>query len=67
LRSHDIQVEGSIRNGGQGYVTITEQGQAALRAAIPWWEAAQSDMENGLGGDRMDRLLKDIADYLPLS
>ena len=48
-------------------MTITEQGQAALRAAIPWWEAAQSDMENGLGGDRMDRLLKDIADYLPLS
>lgn len=48
-------------------VSIAEQGQAALMAAIPSWEAAQAHIEQGLGGDRMDSLLKDLSQIICLS
>ncbi len=48
-------------------VTITEQGEEQLIAAIPLWEAAQAHIENGLGGDRMGSLLKDLSEIIDLS
>ena len=48
-------------------VAITEQGREALMAAIPLWEAAQAHIEDGLGGDRMGSLLKDLAEIISLS
>ena len=48
-------------------VTITGEGQDALVAAIPLWEAARVHMENGLGGDRMDSLLIVISQIISLS
>jgi hypothetical protein len=35
--------------------------------AIPLWEAAQAHIEQGLGGDRMDNLLKDLSEIISLS
>jgi len=47
-------------------VSIIEQAQDALMAAIPSWEEARAHIENGLGGDRLDSLLKDLSTgYLP--
>ncbi len=48
-------------------VSITEQGREALLSAIPLWEAAQSHIEQGLGGDRMGSLLKDLSEIVSLS
>jgi len=48
-------------------VSITERGQEVLIAAIPLWEAAQAHIEQGLGGDRMGRLLKDLSEIISLS
>ncbi len=48
-------------------VTITEQGKDALIAAIPLWEAAQAHIEQGLGGDRMSSLLKDLSEIISIS
>ena len=48
-------------------VTITEKGEAALVAAIPLWEAAQAHIEQGLGGERMGSLLKDLSDIVSIS
>jgi DNA-binding MarR family transcriptional regulator len=48
-------------------VTITELGKEALIAAIPLWEAAQAHIEQGLGGDRMGSLLKDLSEIISLS
>ena len=48
-------------------VSITKRGQEALREAIPLWEAAQSHIEQGLGGDRMNSLLKGLSEIISLS
>ena len=48
-------------------VSITELGLEVLTAAIPLWEAAQGHIEQGLGGDRMDSLLKDLSEIISLS
>lgn len=48
-------------------VSITEQGLEALMEAIPLWEAAQAQIEQGLGGDRMDGLLRDLSEIISLS
>jgi DNA-binding MarR family transcriptional regulator len=48
-------------------VSITEQGERVLLEAIPLWEAAQAHMEQGLGGDRMGSLLKDLSEIIALS
>ena len=48
-------------------VSITERGLKVLMEAIPLWEAAQAHTEQGLGGDRMDSLLKDLSEMLSLS
>ena len=48
-------------------VSITERGQEVLIATIPLWEAAQAHIEKGLGGDRMDSLLKDLSEIILLS
>jgi len=48
-------------------VSITGRGQEALGAAIPLWEAAQAHIEHGLGGDRMDSLLKGLSEIISLS
>ncbi len=48
-------------------VTITEQGQNALMAAIPLWETAQAHIEKGLGEERMGSLLKDLSDLTSLA
>jgi DNA-binding MarR family transcriptional regulator len=47
-------------------VSITERGQKSLMAAIPLWEAAQAHIEQGLGGNRMDSLLKDLSEIISL-
>jgi DNA-binding MarR family transcriptional regulator len=41
-------------------VSVTERGRAALRAARPYWEAAQARMAGELGGPRLRRLLEDL-------
>lgn len=48
-------------------VSITERGREVLTAAIPLWEKAQAHIEQGLGGDRMDSLLKDLSEIISLS
>jgi len=48
-------------------VSITERGLEVLMEAIPLWEAAQEHIEQGLGGDRMDSLLKDLSEIISLS
>ncbi len=48
-------------------VSITERGLKVLMEAIPLWEAAQAHIEEGLGGDRMDSLLKDLSEIISLS
>ncbi|MGO9415758.1 MAG: hypothetical protein ACLP51_11560 [Syntrophobacteraceae bacterium] len=48
-------------------MTITEEGQDVLMGTIPWLEPAQSDIENGLGGDRTDSVIKDRSRIICLS
>jgi DNA-binding MarR family transcriptional regulator len=48
-------------------VSITERGQEALSEAIPLWEAAQAHIEQGLGGGRMNSLLKGLSEIISLS
>ena len=48
-------------------VSITERGLEVLMEAIPLWEAAQAHIEQGLGGDRMDSLLKGLSEIISLS
>jgi DNA-binding MarR family transcriptional regulator len=48
-------------------VTLTEQGEEALAAAIPFWEMAQAHIEQGLGSDRMGSLLQGLSDVVLLS
>ena len=48
-------------------VSITELGLEVLIAAVPLWEAAQAHIEQGLGGDRMDSLLKGLSEIISLS
>lgn len=55
------------RDRRQRQVTITEQGEEALIAAIPLWEAAQAHVENGLGNDRMVSLLNHLSEIISLS
>jgi len=47
-------------------VSITERGLEVLMEAIPLWEGAQAHIEQGLGGERMDSLLKDLAEIISL-
>ncbi len=61
-----VRIEpGSDRRERQ--VTITEQGQEALMAAVPFWEKAQAHIEKGLGEDRMGNLLKDLSEIVSLA
>lgn len=55
------------RDRRERQVNITEQGQEALMAAIPLWEAAQAHIEQGLGADCMGSLLKDLSEIISLS
>ena len=48
-------------------VGITERGQEVLVEAIPLWEAAQANIEQGLGGHRIDSMLKDLSEIISLS
>lgn len=48
-------------------VSITERGLKVLMEAIPLWESAQAHIERGLGGGRMDSLLKDLSEIITLS
>jgi DNA-binding MarR family transcriptional regulator len=41
-------------------VTLTEEGRATLRAALPHWERAQAQMAERLGSERLTRLLGDL-------
>jgi DNA-binding MarR family transcriptional regulator len=54
------------RDRRERQVTITEQGEEALTAAIPLWEAAQAHVENGLGDGRMVSLLKHLSEIISL-
>ena len=47
--------------------SITELGLVVLISAIPLWEAAQAHIEQGLGGNRMGTLLKDLSEIISLS
>jgi len=57
----------SGRDRRERQVAITEKGRQALAAATPLWEAAQAQIENGLGGDRMNSLLKDLSEIISLT
>ncbi|MDR3567816.1 MAG: MarR family winged helix-turn-helix transcriptional regulator [Syntrophobacteraceae bacterium] len=48
-------------------VSITEQGEEALIAAIPLWEAAQAHIEQGLGRQRVGALLGDLSAIISIS
>lgn len=48
-------------------VSITEQGQEALLAAIPLWEKAQEHLRDRLGEERMGQLLADLSDIVALT
>jgi DNA-binding MarR family transcriptional regulator len=48
-------------------VSITERGLEVLMEAIPLWKAAQEHIQDGLGGDRMDNLLKGLSEVISLS
>lgn len=48
-------------------VVITRRGEEALIAAIPLWEAAQAHVEQGLGGERVGSLLKDLSEIVSIS
>ena len=48
-------------------VTITEQGEEQLIAAIPLWEAAQAHIEEGLGAERVGGLLGDLSAIISIS
>lgn len=48
-------------------VSITEEGLRVLTEAIPFWEAAQAHIEQGLGGERMVGLLKSLSEIISLS
>ncbi|HKI96845.1 MAG TPA: MarR family winged helix-turn-helix transcriptional regulator [bacterium] len=41
-------------------VHVTDEGRAALRAAYPYWQAAQARVAEHLGGARLERLLADL-------
>ena len=42
-------------------ISLTEEGRAALQAAIPYWENAQNSIAERLAEPRLDRLLTDLA------
>ena len=48
-------------------VSITREGEEALAAVIPLWEAAQAHVEKELGGDRMSGLIKHLSEVISLS
>jgi DNA-binding MarR family transcriptional regulator len=48
-------------------VDLTERGLEALDSAIPLWEKAQAYVENGLGEDRMGKLLSDLSQIVSLA
>ena len=48
-------------------VSITGLGLEVLTAATPLWEAAQAHIEEGIGGDRLGGLLKDLSDIISLA
>lgn len=43
-------------------VSITERGLEALMAAIPFWEEAQAHIENGLGENKMRKLIEGLSE-----
>lgn len=45
-------------------IDITDEGRAILGAALPYWEEAQEVMEAGLGHERLERLMADLADLV---
>ncbi|MHC1729026.1 MAG: MarR family winged helix-turn-helix transcriptional regulator [Syntrophobacteraceae bacterium] len=48
-------------------VSITQQGQEALLAAIPLWEKAQEHLQDRLGEERMAHLLADSSEIISLT
>jgi DNA-binding MarR family transcriptional regulator len=48
-------------------VVLSEMGREALLAAIPLWETAQAHIENGLGKDGMEKLLKALSQIVSLT
>jgi len=56
-----LEKEGLLALGDEGWrrsrtLTITGPGRERLRAATPLWEAAQSRLRRGLGGERWDEV-----------
>ena len=45
-------------------IAITDEGRTMLEAALPHWEEAQEVMEVGLGRERLERLMTDLADLV---
>jgi len=44
------------------YVSLAENGRHALHRALPLWETAQRQLEQGLGDDRYQHLLSDLSE-----
>jgi DNA-binding MarR family transcriptional regulator len=43
------------------YLTLTEQGEAALGRALPYWEQAQTQVVERFGSERFVTLLKELS------
>ncbi len=48
-------------------VTLTDHGRAALAQAYPLWRKVQSQVAQGLGPERLQRLLSDLRDTVALT
>ncbi len=45
-------------------ISLTPAGHERLRAARPLWRAAQTDIERRVGGERLARLMSELADLV---
>ena len=48
-------------------VTLTDRGRAALAQAYPLWRKIQSEVAQGLGPERLQRLLSDLRETVTLT
>lgn len=49
------------------YVTLSKKGRNALIKALPLWEEAQQRFESGLGDERFQSMLSDLAEFREIS
>jgi DNA-binding MarR family transcriptional regulator len=61
LRRHGyISIDKEENDARKKSISITEEGKIKLAEAVPLWEKAQSHIEEGLGEERLEDLLKTL-------